>query len=58
MSSYGVCPTFDDTKKEIFNQGRVTGVLKVYEDFLTYSSDVYQHLTGAAEGDHAIKCIG
>jgi cathepsin B len=27
-------------------------------DFLTYSSGVYYHQTGAAEGGHAIKLIG
>jgi cathepsin B len=57
-SSYGVGPTVDAIKQEIFTYGSVTAAFTVYEDFLTYTSGVYQHLTGAAEGGHAIKCIG
>lgn len=30
----------------------------VYEDFMTYSSGVYQHVTGGVAGGHAVKLIG
>lgn len=30
----------------------------MYEDFLTYKSGVYQHLSGDSLGGHAIKIIG
>ncbi len=59
MSSYGVGPTPCDTiKKEIFTYGSVIANSTNYEDFLTYGSGVYRHLTGTAESHHAIKCIG
>ena len=57
-SSYAVGPDVESIKQEIFANGSVTAAFTVYEDFLTYTSGVYQHITGAAEGGHAIKCIG
>lgn len=30
----------------------------VYDDFLTYKSGVYQHVSGGDPGGHAIKIIG
>lgn len=30
----------------------------VYDDFLTYKSGVYQHVTGDYDGGHAIKIMG
>jgi len=50
--------TIDKIKHEIMTYGTVTAAFTVYEDFLTYKSGVYQHMTGAAEGGHAIKMIG
>jgi hypothetical protein len=32
--------------------------IKVYADFLTYKSGVYQHKTGQFLGGHAVKIIG
>jgi cathepsin B len=59
MSSYGVGPITSDTiMKEIFTYGSVIADFTIYEDLLTYGSGVYRHLTGTAEGHHAIKCIG
>lgn len=48
----------DNIKMEIMTHGTVTAAFTVYEDFETYSSGVYQHMTGAALGGHAIKMIG
>lgn len=56
-SSYGISGV-DNIKMEIMTYGTVTAAFTVYMDFLTYSSGVYQHLTGDAEGGHAIKLIG
>lgn len=56
-SSYGISG-IDNIKMEIMTHGTVTAAFTVYMDFLTYSSGVYQHLTGDAEGGHAIKMIG
>jgi cathepsin B len=56
-SSYGISGV-DNIKMEIMTHGTVTAAFTVYTDFPTYSSGVYQHLTGEAEGGHAIKMIG
>ena len=46
MSSYGVGPTVNDIKKEIFTYGSVAAAFTFYEDFLTYTSGFYQQFTG------------
>jgi len=56
-SSYGF-NTVNAIKQDIYTYGTVTAAFTVYEDFLTYSSGVYQHTTGSALGGHAIKVIG
>lgn len=56
-SSYGFA-SVAAIKQDIFQYGSVTAAFTVYEDFLTYSSGVYQYTTGAALGGHAIKVIG
>lgn len=43
---------------EIYNNGPVSAAFTVYDDFLTYKSGVYHHVTGAALGGHAVKIIG
>jgi cathepsin B len=44
--------------QELYENGPVEASFTVYEDFVTYSSGVYQHVTGSALGGHAIKMIG
>ena len=41
MSSYGVGPTVDAIKKELFTYDSVYAAFTVYEDLLTYTSGVY-----------------
>lgn len=48
----------DDMKQELFANGPVEATFSVYEDFLTYTSGVYQHVTGSYLGGHAIKIMG
>ena len=38
--------------------GPVEVSFTVYNDFLTYKSGVYHHISGAALGGHAVKMIG
>ncbi|KAF4660323.1 hypothetical protein FOL47_007198, partial [Perkinsus chesapeaki] len=45
-------------KSEIMANGPVSASMKVYEDFLTYKSGVYSHMTGAELGSHGVKIIG
>lgn len=44
--------------KEIYENGPISVVFTVYEDFADYKSGIYQHVTGRSEGGHAVKCIG
>jgi len=43
---------------EMYENGPIEGSFTVYEDFLSYKSGVYQHITGSQLGGHAIKVIG
>jgi len=44
--------------KELYNFGPCEGAFTVYEDFVTYTSGVYHHVSGSYEGGHAIKVLG
>ena len=44
--------------QELYENGPVEASFTVYEDFVTYSSGVYQHVTGSYLGGHAVKMIG
>ena len=44
--------------QELYENGPVEASFTVYEDFVTYKSGVYQHVTGGVLGGHAIKMIG
>jgi len=43
---------------QMYNHGPIEGAFKVYQDFMSYKSGVYQHRTGSLLGGHAIKCFG
>jgi len=53
-----VARNVDAIANEILKNGPVEAAFTVYEDFNNYKSGVYQHVTGKAEGGHAIKIIG
>jgi len=38
--------------------GPVEATFTVYQDFYSYKSGVYSHVTGGAVGGHAIKMLG
>jgi len=42
----------------IMTSGPVEASFSVYQDFMSYSSGVYQHTSGSLLGGHAIKIIG
>lgn len=48
----------ENMQKELMEKGTLSVALSVYEDFETYSSGVYQHVSGKYLGGHAIKMIG
>jgi cathepsin B len=43
---------------DISTNGPIEAGFTVYEDFLTYQTGVYHHVTGSALGGHAIKILG
>lgn len=43
---------------EIMKNGPVQTAFSVYEDFLSYTSGVYQHTHGQEVGGHAVKIVG
>jgi len=45
-------------RTEIMKNGPVEAAFSVYADFLNYKSGVYQHVSGAMLGGHAIKIVG
>jgi len=59
VSSYGsIARKVDAIASEILTNGPVEAGFTVYEDFFSYKSGVYQHISGAAAGGHAVKIIG
>ena len=44
--------------QDIYDNGSVEASFTVYEDFVTYSNGIYQHVTGSALGGHDVKIIG
>ncbi|OEH74737.1 putative cysteine proteinase [Cyclospora cayetanensis] len=48
----------DDIKRELMENGTLSGAFLVFEDFLMYKSGVYHHVSGSPMGGHAIKVIG
>jgi len=57
VSSYGV-QGVDNIRQEIFTNGPVEAAYTVYEDFLSYKTGVYHHVTGKMLGGHAVKILG
>jgi len=57
LTSYSVKGE-DKIMEEISTNGPVTAAFTVYEDFVSYSTGVYQHTTGKQLGGHAIEIVG
>jgi len=57
-TSYAIYKGAVAIQQEILANGPVETAFTVYEDFLTYTSGVYEHKTGAALGGHAVKILG
>jgi C1A family cysteine protease len=45
-------------KEWISTHGSITGCFVVYQDFFSYRSGVYRHITGDAVGGHCVEIIG
>ena len=57
IASYSTPSTMAEIKAAL-RKGPLVTTLNVYEDFVTYSSGVYKHVTGDSVGGHAISIIG
>jgi len=57
-TNYGFGGNVAAIQTDLMTYGSVSAAFTVYEDFLTYTSGVYYHQTGASLGGHAIKIIG
>jgi len=57
-TSYSVPSDVTSIQQEIMTNGPVEAAFTVYEDFVSYKSGVYQHVTGSELGGHAISIIG
>ncbi len=44
--------------KQAIMNGPLVTTLDVYDDFMSYKSGVYKHVTGAVDGGHAVSMIG
>lgn len=57
-SMYYLSKNVTQIMQEIYTNGPVETGFTVYEDFLSYQSGVYQHVSGDVAGGHAVKIIG
>jgi len=57
-SGFSVARNVTQIATEILTNGPVEASFTVYTDFNNYQSGVYYHVSGSAEGGHAIKIIG
>jgi len=45
-------------QQDVMKYGPVEATFSVYNDFVSYTSGIYQHTTGQYLGGHAVKLIG
>jgi cathepsin B len=57
-SAYSVSSNQEDIMQEIYKNGPVEAAYMVYQDFYSYQSGVYEHVSGGLVGGHAVKIIG
>lgn len=57
-SAYQVAADADSIRAEIYANGPVEAAFIVYDDFFSYTSGVYTHVSGDVAGGHAIKLLG
>jgi hypothetical protein len=59
IDSYsGVSATVDAIKNALSTNGPLVTTMAVYNDFFSYTSGVYTHVTGSLAGYHAVVIIG
>lgn len=58
LGEYHSLASVAERKAWLSNVGPVAGVFEVFEDFFTYGSGVYHHITGSSQGHHCVEIIG
>ncbi|XP_055617403.1 cathepsin B-like [Toxorhynchites rutilus septentrionalis] len=56
--AYSVAADEERIKEEIYLNGPVQAVFRVYVDFKAYKSGVYRHVWGPKSSNHAVKMLG
>ena len=51
-------PTVDAIKNALVTYGPLVTTFDVYGDFFSYSSGIYQHVSGTYQGGHAVLIVG
>lgn len=57
-TAYSISDDVEQIQMELMKNGPLEVAFTVYADFPSYKSGVYQHVSGAALGGHAVKMIG
>jgi C1A family cysteine protease len=58
ITSHGQLTSITDRKNYLSNVGPCSASFDVYDDFFSYSTGVYHHVTGAYAGGHCVEVIG
>jgi C1A family cysteine protease len=58
ITSHASLSSITDRKNYLTNVGPCSASFDVYDDFFSYSSGVYHHVTGALVGGHCVEVIG
>lgn len=58
ITSHGTLASVTDRKNYLTNTGPCSAILHVFEDFYSYGSGVYHHVTGVDKGLHCVEVIG
>jgi len=56
--SNGKAAGMEKVQRDMMQYGSATVAFTVYEDFPTYSSGVYKHVSGSQLGGHAVRLLG
>jgi hypothetical protein len=58
ITTHGLISDITARKNYISNVGPASASFDVYNDFFSYGSGVYHHVTGAAVGGHCVEVVG
>ncbi|MEB3335612.1 MAG: C1 family peptidase [Cyanobacteriota bacterium] len=58
ISGWRTLTSVSDMKEWIATKGPLSCAFSVYNDFYSYRSGVYRHVSGAFAGGHCVSCIG